>query len=330
MILETKKIWIVRLGWLSMVAMNVLTSCSHANAADSGTETETVACADTGKPTEETPTDIIALTELDTFQATARDSALFYAYRSTAIEQQWDTLPLNRLIIRTGEFFLGSPYVGHTLEGNETERLVINLREMDCATFMEQSLALALTMASDDKTFNRFARTLQTLRYRNRKVDGYASRLHYLEDWIYENERRGLLRNVTKETGGSLTPKHINFMTTHTDVYKNLREQRDIDTLKVVERRMSQSDRYVIRRGDITPQVLEKVEDGDIIGFTTDVKGLDCAHVGFARVGDDGVVRFLHCSLSNHKVLLTSRSLTQYMSNKKHFNGILVVRVNGQ
>lgn len=310
---------------LTTITTLLFASCSHVNAADNGTTADTSVKTNV-TTVESTQADTLTLPETGTFQATARDSSIFYAYRSKVIEQRWDTLPLNSLIIHTGEFFLGTPYVSHTLEVNNTEQLIINLMEMDCATFMEQSLALALTASSGDFTFERLVRTLRTLRYRNAKTDGYASRLHYLEDWIYENERNGFVSNITQELGGTATSKVINYMTTHTDIYKNLHEQRDIDTLKMVERRMSQSERYVILRNNITPQILSKFQDGDIIAFTTDVKGLDCAHVGFARRGTDGTVHFLHCSLSNHKVLLTSRSLTQYMSNKKHFTGIEVIR----
>lgn len=39
---------------------------------------------------------------------------------------------------------LGRPYVGQTLEINEEEQLVVNLRELDCTTLVETSAALAL------------------------------------------------------------------------------------------------------------------------------------------------------------------------------------------
>ena len=37
------------------------------------------------------------------------------------------------------------PYVAHTLEVNPKEQLVVNLRELDCTTFVETVLALCLT-----------------------------------------------------------------------------------------------------------------------------------------------------------------------------------------
>ena len=40
-------------------------------------------------------------------------------------------------------------------------------------------------------------------RYRGGQCNGkFTSRLHYLEDWIYDNERRGLVTNLTRSLGG--------------------------------------------------------------------------------------------------------------------------------
>ena len=41
--------------------------------------------------------------------------------------------------------FLKTPYVAHTLEVNEEEKLVVNFDEVDCTTFVEYVLALALS-----------------------------------------------------------------------------------------------------------------------------------------------------------------------------------------
>jgi len=51
-------------------------------------------------------------------------------------------VPTPALMVKVGSFFLGTPYVAHTLE-KEEEQLVINLREMDCTTFAENCLAIS-------------------------------------------------------------------------------------------------------------------------------------------------------------------------------------------
>ena len=43
--------------------------------------------------------------------------------------------------------FLGLPYVAHTLEINDDERLVVNTRQLDCTTLVENVTALTLCAA---------------------------------------------------------------------------------------------------------------------------------------------------------------------------------------
>ena len=40
--------------------------------------------------------------------------------------------------------FLGRPYVAHTLEINDKEQLVVNTRQLDCTTLVENVTALTL------------------------------------------------------------------------------------------------------------------------------------------------------------------------------------------
>ena len=103
--------------------------------------------------------------------------------------------------LAAARYFVGRPYVASTLE-REPERLVINLREWDCTTLVESAVALARTAQSPTPTFDVYLRELSRLRYRTAVITDYTDRLHYFTDWIYENARRGLVRDVTAEIGG--------------------------------------------------------------------------------------------------------------------------------
>ena len=46
------------------------------------------------------------------------------------------------------------------------------------------------------------AETLEYIRYRGGKKDGFSSRLHYALDWIYDNERKGIIKNITADLKG--------------------------------------------------------------------------------------------------------------------------------
>src|SRR5262245_28987701 len=53
-----------------------------------------------------------------------------------------DTLPIGSAIARMGETFVGATYRPATLEVPGPERVVVNLRELDCVTFVENMIAL--------------------------------------------------------------------------------------------------------------------------------------------------------------------------------------------
>ncbi len=98
-----------------------------------------------------------------------------------ALEQ--DLFP-GDLIIEIGRFFLGAPYQAGTLEAAGREKLVINLAEFDCTTFVETVLALARCAAAGKLSPSEFRKNVKFIRYRQAKIDGYASRLHYFTDWL--------------------------------------------------------------------------------------------------------------------------------------------------
>lgn len=66
--------------------------------------------------------------------------------------------------------FVGTPYVAHTLENGPEEKLVVNLREMDCTTFAENCLALARTLQMKKPGFEVFTEQLEKIRYRGGSV----------------------------------------------------------------------------------------------------------------------------------------------------------------
>jgi len=127
------------------------------------------------------------------------------------------------LMVKVGSFFLETPYVAHTLETGE-EQLVVNLREMDCTTFAENCLAITRTIKSEKQTFEQFTSELQIIRYRDGVIDGYPSRLHYFCDWIYNNAKAELIADMSQEIAHTPFPKQINFMSTHPDSYRQLKE----------------------------------------------------------------------------------------------------------
>lgn len=231
---------------------------------------------------------------------------------------------MDSLMIRSARFFLEIPYVASTLE-KEPEGLVINLREMDCTTFVENVLALSRTLQGMDPSFNAFCDTLQSLRYRNGLIHDYTDRLHYMADWLYENERKKIIHNITQEIGGIPLTLDLSFISTHPDSYKQLKERPEwISKIAEKEKEINQRPHYYLPKEAID-QYASDIEDGDILCFVTRIKGLDVTHVGIAY-WQGNQLTFIHASSSAEKVIIQTSSLKEYMEGMKNCRGIWVAR----
>lgn len=258
---------------------------------------------------------------------TKADSLIFEDYVKTISPVAH--LPVNELVIQTAFYFLNRPYVGGTLEQNGDEQLVINLREFDCTTFVENCVALSLLMKSSDKSFRHYQSVLQALRYRNGVIDGYPSRLHYSSDWIFENERKSIWKNISQSLGGVKEQKTINFMSANAHLYPALKnDPSDKDSIQACEKKLnSRMGYFILPKEQITVRQ-KNFRDGDIVFFGTKTIGLDFSHVGIAY-RSNGVLTFIHASSAGKKVMVQPTSLADYCLNSKNCNGIAVVRLAG-
>lgn len=115
----------------------------------------------------------------------------------------YSTLDMGAAMVAIGKTFLETPYVAKTLEIGPEEGLVINMQGLDCTTFVENVLALALLLPSDAPSFTDFTQNLTTIRYAGGNLQGYGSRLHYFTEWIRDNERKGLVKDMGQSWVGS-------------------------------------------------------------------------------------------------------------------------------
>ena len=236
----------------------------------------------------------------------------------------WAAKPIGDLVAEVGLSFLGFPYVAHSLEQPGEEQLVINLQAFDCMTFVENVLALSRCIKRGTKNFPDFSLQLQTIRYRGGVIDGYPSRLHYSTDWVGDNQKKGIVRDVTKELGGLRYMKTINYMSTHADSYRQLSNRSYLRLIKAAETRLSAQRKHFLPKKRL--QVLHTgLSNGDVIGITTSIKGIDIAHMGVV-VESDGVTKFLHAPLSGGMVEVSAGSLGEYLEAHPSHTGIVVAR----
>lgn len=253
-----------------------------------------------------------------------RDQEIFKGKVEFSLNMKLGQKGIGEIITHIGESFVGSRYLPYTLETSGEEHLIVNLREFDCVTFVESTLALAKVMRCGNPTFSEFKRELRLVRYRNGVIGRYPSRLHYFTDWVLDNQKKGNVQNITADIGGVSFKKSLNYMSMHRKEYPALANEAFFEAIRKREIEVSQHVLCYIPQRKID-EVEEKIRSGDIIGITTSVDGLDISHVGFAYQRG-GTLYFLHASARQGKVKISDVKLAEYVAGEEGSNGIMVVR----
>lgn len=243
------------------------------------------------------------------------------------LQNREKTVP--ELMIIAAKQMLGTDYVAGTLE-QIPEKLAVSLTQTDCILFVESCLAMALNAKNGLSDADEFCRTVQDLRYRNGKVDGYASRIHYTSEWIRQGEARGIFREITDVLSReNLSGQRFSYMSEHSDAYRQLKgNPSEIARIAAMEASLNKfHDYYVIAKEDVKG-IEHLLMDGDILGFNTSVKGLDIAHVALVYHKENGEVGFIHASQADGKVVVDEKSIADYVMGRKSNNGIRIIRVN--
>lgn len=255
-------------------------------------------------------------------QTSAGDS-LYAVYLLSVIAPQPD---IAHYVTAYAHLLEGTTYAAGTLDRDSVEKLQPYLQETDCTTFVETVLALARTAVKKQSTWDEYCRQLTALRYRNGKIDGYLSRLHYFSDWIANNEQKGFVTDITKISGGVPDTLQLYFMSRNADRYPALQRNATlVDDIAVQERSLSGKIIYYLPTFRLDSASLATIQSGDIIAFTTDIPGLDIAHVGIA-IQNNGEVHLIHASSSQGRVIVENRSILQQLKDNKKFSGIRIIR----
>jgi hypothetical protein len=229
------------------------------------------------------------------------------------------------LVSTIGKSFLGTPYVEKTLELPGKEQVVINLKGLDCTTFVESVLALTLTLKQGDFQFDEVASTLESMRYLNGRNTGYGSRLHYFSDWIFENEKTGRIIHLSKSLGGIASPNIPSFMSANPKAYPQLTDPTNVASIQEREAILASRETYFIPKEKI--HLIENMlQNGDIIAITTPIKTLDVVHVGFA-LEQDGRIHLMHASSVSRKVEISKLPLPEFLMQNRSQTGIMVSRL---
>lgn len=233
--------------------------------------------------------------------------------------------PIGDAVVAIGKTFLGTDYVANALELPGEERLVVNMGGLDCVSFYENALVLARCVKKNKMTFEDYKAELQFIRYRGGVINQYPSRLHYTSDYIFDNEKKRVWKNVTKELGGVAFRKTINFMSSHPDSYRQIKENQDfLKAIQEQEKEINAREMFHIPKHFVS-KIGGKLMNGDILGITTDMEGLDTSHTGVV-LRQNGAAYLLHAPLAGKKVTISEKPLAEYLAGNKRQIGIMVAR----
>ena len=188
---------------------------------------------------------------------------------------------------------LGTPYardcLGEGTEGRYDKDPLIDFTRVDCLTFCEQILALAIS-----KDYNDTIKNLQKIRYRDGTI-GFTTRNHYvMADWI--NHNQWLLKNVTEGHCRQLCKEMVKTIDRRTfAASKGCAEINDFPPAEPVAIRYLPKQHLLSRASGL--------KGSEIMVFITTREGIFASHLGFTVKGNDGSLVFRHASSIHNRVI---------------------------
>src|SRR5947199_8356941 len=267
------------------------------------------------------------------FSTVFRGQDQFNRLVAKAKSENWAALPIGERTAAVGQALVGTRYKHFTLEiDNRIESPSVNFQGMDCWTFFDIALSFARMLNEPDSNWTpeRLLHYIEVDRYRGGQCTGeYLSRLHYLEDWLYDDDRRGLVEDLTRSLGGANVPHSAREMSVGWRHYRYLAANKSLlGPLARMEARVSSRPLYQIPKSRVAG-IESKLQSGDIIGIVSRARsGLySTAHVGLALRTNEGVLHFLHASSpGNSGRVIVDAELSKYLYRYRTDSGILVAR----
>ena len=240
------------------------------------------------------------------------DEKIFYNKIKIGKDKKLVGKSTGKVMLEIGRSFINTPYVADTLDNTGEEKLVTNLHGLDCWTFFENTLVISRVLKKGKFSFEDYKKELEFVRYRHGIRKKYTSRLHYFIDWLYDNSKKNVVKDINKELGGVKFKKKINFMSQHRESYQPLSSDISFKEIKDIEQNINSRDYYYIPT-EYLPHVEKYIHDGDIFGFVANIEGLDTTHTGIL-FNKKNFIHTLDAASSVGYVSICDETLYDYLS----------------
>ncbi|MCI4624911.1 MAG: DUF1460 domain-containing protein [Candidatus Magnetoovum sp. WYHC-5] len=200
---------------------------------------------------------------------------------------------------------LNTSYVNPTLIGDKDtkERLVINLNEMDCFTFIDYIEAMRIS-----KSYVEFKKNLISLRYKDDTVE-FLKRNHFFTDWALFNKEH--VHDITKDIGQD------NIKTVQKTLNVKANGSLYLQGFPITNRHIT----YIPAKS-VTKEMTDKLQTGDYMGVYSPEKGLDVSHVGII-IRKNEKIYFRNASSLKKNMQVVDSEFFKYIST---IPGIVVLR----
>ena len=253
---------------------------------------------------------------------------VFQRIVSKADAHGWRQMPMPTLMGTVAREFIDTPYVAYTLELDDHKEIPsCNLEGLDCVTFFENTLDIARMLKLGGSTPDDLMTQIELTRYRGGRLTDYTSRLHYTTDWIYDNEKKGVVKDLSKELPGAEPfTQQVGYMSAHPDSYRMLKANPDlVPKIHAMEETVNARQKWYLPLDKIGAAE-HLFRTGDIVGVCTTHSGIDIAHTGICYRDDAEMLHFMDASSLDMKVTLEPRDFSRDFRWSRANTGVVIAR----
>ena len=152
------------------------------------------------------------------------------------------------------------------------------------------------------------------IRYRLGGQISYSNRLHYFTDWLLEAEKKNILCLIN---GFDFFQKDLYLLRkSQLAQEKNPSKIQELQKIQMIEKKLSQKSLSGFSCSSLPKATLQ---DGDIIGFASNIAGLDFNHTAFYYQES-----FIHASSVNKQIEINKQKLIDYCPKIKRNSGVII------